>query len=419
MNQSYLRQKKKEGIYLSNPCIAVDISMESSHMLGFYDFNKKVTAKPQVIPHTLSGFNVLLNLFNKIKKETNIEPIIVFEYTGVYHKTLQLFLDDNNIQYYMIHPTKSSKHRQNKDNPIKTDSLDCINLAEMYYENNMGIFYKRLDLYQNLKELDVYYQSNKKMLQELEVTLCEKLAVIYPLYKTICSDILSENSLKFLFKFPHPKYFINYDKDHFIEWYMNNCHHSYNYSLNQYNKILDYTNSIYSGCKEHSIIVQSMMDTIFLIVNLLDIQQNVINKLIELASNDKNFKIICSIPNIGKLTAARLIAEYGEISRFSTPEKMNKYAGINPCINQSGKFDGKHISISKNGNSILREILFLAVRSMIKKDSKAFSIRDFYLKKKAQPRIHPKVALVATMNKFNRTLHSLCKKGTLYDPLQL
>lgn len=402
-----------------NPCIAVDISMESSHMLGFYDFNKKVTAKPQVIPHTLSGFNVLLNLFNKIKKETNIEPIIVFEYTGVYHKTLQLFLDDNNIQYHMIHPTKSSKHRQNKDNPIKTDSLDCINLAEMYYENNMGIFYKRSELYQNLKELDTYYQSNKEILQELEVTLCEKLAVIYPLYKTICSDILSENSLKFLFKFPHPKYFTNYNKDQFIEWYMNNCNHSYNYSLSQYNKILDYTNSIYSGCKENSIIVQSMIDTIFLIVNLLDIQQSVKEKLIALASNDKNFEIICSIPNIGKLTAARLIAEYGEISRFSTPKKMNKYAGINPCISQSGKLDGKHISISKKGNSILREVLFLAVRSMIKKDSKAFSIRNFYLKKKAQPRIHPKVALVATMNKFNRTLYSLCKKGTLYDPSQL
>ena len=147
---------------------------------------------------------------------------------------------------------------------------------------------------------------------------------------------------------------------------------------------------------------------------LLDIQNNIISKLIELAKQTPYFTIIRSIPGIGDLTCARLMAEIGDISRFKKSEQINAFIGVDPIIDQSGIKDGKHLCISKKGNKIARSIFFLIVRSMIRKKVKDNSIKVYYYKKKAQPNISPKVALFACVNKLIRIIHSLCKSGQIY-----
>ena len=45
---------------------------------------------------------------------------------------------------------------------------------------------------------------------------------------------------------------------------------------------------------------------------------------------------LLSIKGIGELSAAVIIAEYGDISRFSSPHKMLAFAGLEPGFSQSG-----------------------------------------------------------------------------------
>ena len=47
--------------------------------------------------------------------------------------------------------------------------------------------------------------------------------------------------------------------------------------------------------------------------------------MISLAKKDSNFYIFTSIPSVGNNLAARLIAELGDISRFSKPEQINAF----------------------------------------------------------------------------------------------
>ena len=158
-----------------------------------------------------------------------------------------------------------------------------------------------------------------------------------------------------------------------------------------------------------------LLDTIKQLKLLLEIQNNIISKLIELAKQTPYFTIIRSIPGIGDLICARLIAEIGDISRFKKPEQINAFIGVDPIIDQSGIKDGKHLHISKKGNKIARSIFFLIVRSMVRKKVKDNQIKQYYSKKKAQPNIVPKVALFACVNKFIRMIHSLCKNGLIYE----
>ena len=58
-------------------------------------------------------------------------------------------------------------------------------------------------------------------------------------------------------------------------------------------------------------------------------------------------ELLQSIPGIGLLTAATIIAEIGDFSAFSKPGKLVAYFGIDPSVMQSGEFTGTRNNMSK------------------------------------------------------------------------
>ncbi len=411
-----IRHKRKEVDILSKPCICIDVSKNTSHVQGFINSTKTPVSKPFKIDHTITGFNKIKDLYNKLVAQTNLKPLVIFEYTGIYHKCLIQFLEQEKYDYHAVSPLKSAKNRNSEIRNAKTDKRDCKNLADMFYSNKLGIFYKHNTLYTNLKELNREYHTNKIHLQKLEVTLIELIDTIFPCFDNLFSDLLSKSSLDFLEKFYHPNLINNSSLEDITNFFLNSdVKHSKSYSISKAAKLKDYASNIISGCSLNSYTTLFLLDTIKQIKLLLDIQNNIISKLIELANSTPYFTIIKSIPGIGDLTCARLIAELGDISRFTTPEKITAFIGVDPIIDQSGIKDGKHLCISKKGNKIARSIFFLIVRSMVRKKVKDNPIKIYYYKKKAQPNIHPKVALFACVNKFIRMIYSLCKSGLIYE----
>ncbi len=66
-----------------------------------------------------------------------------------------------------------------------------------------------------------------------------------------------------------------------------------------------------------------------------------------------------SIPGIGKLTAAKLLAECRSVSRFDNVRQLVAFAGLNPAHHQSGSSIKKKTTISKTGNSAIRAALYM------------------------------------------------------------
>lgn len=66
-----------------------------------------------------------------------------------------------------------------------------------------------------------------------------------------------------------------------------------------------------------------------------------------------------TIPGIGKLTAARLLAEIGDISCFADAPQLAAYAGLNPRGMRSGTSVHRKTRISKAGRSVLRQSLYM------------------------------------------------------------
>ncbi|MBG9985176.1 IS110 family transposase [Aerococcaceae bacterium DSM 111022] len=92
------------------------------------------------------------------------------------------------------------------------------------------------------------------------------------------------------------------------------------------------------------------------------------------------FSILESIPGIGEVTSALLLAELGDIQRFKTNKQLNAFVGIDIRRYQSGTIY-KRDRIQKRGNKRARMILYYTVQNMIKRHKYIDNhIIDYYYK---------------------------------------
>ena len=101
--------------------------------------------------------------------------------------------------------------------------------------------------------------------------------------------------------------------------------------------------------------------------------------------NTNAFLSLQSIPGIGPVMAAGIMAEIGDITVFKSQESLAKYAGLVWRENQSGQFKADDTSMSKAGNSYLR-YYFLEATSHIKLHCPEY--REYYSKKYAEVKTH-------------------------------
>jgi len=119
-----------------------------------------------------------------------------------------------------------------------------------------------------------------------------------------------------------------------------------------------------------------------------------------------------SIMGVGKRLSSTVIAMFGNFEEFANAKKLCSYAGICPSPKQSGTSLNHGGSISKQGSSYLRKVLFMA-SLMASKHNK--QCHDLYKRLLAKGK-SKKSALIAVANKLLRQIFAVAKYGIKYDP---
>lgn len=119
-----------------------------------------------------------------------------------------------------------------------------------------------------------------------------------------------------------------------------------------------------------------------------------------------------SLPGIGKVYSAGIIAEIGSIKRFAGQTQLAKYAGLAWTERQSGDHRNDHTPMIKSGNRYLRYYLIEAA-NLIRQHDPVF--KKYYQKKydEAQFSSH-KRACALTARKLVRVIFVLLKGPKLY-----
>ena len=123
---------------------------------------------------------------------------------------------------------------------------------------------------------------------------------------------------------------------------------------------------------------------------------------------------LTSIPGIGPVYSAGIIAEIGDINRFKGHASVAKYAGLAWTQYQSGAFEAQNTRLIKSGNRYLRYYLIEAAFSLVRCEPE---FRRYYgLKYKEVNRYQHKRALALTARKLVRLVFRLLKDNRLYIP---
>ena len=180
--------------------------------------------------------------------------------------------------------------------------------------------------------------------------------------------------------------------------------------------LLEAASKSYPAIKRNDIRCEQVRDYAKRIADLKEKKEQLVQQMVALSKERREYQILMSFPGIGETTAVRLIGELGDIRRFKNHKQLNAYVGIDIMRYQSGQTLYKD-KINKRGNNKLRKILFFMVKTMITLRQKTNNhIVDYYDKLKTQPQRKPhKVAVIACMNKFLKVAFYLIQHNLSYD----
>ena len=119
-----------------------------------------------------------------------------------------------------------------------------------------------------------------------------------------------------------------------------------------------------------------------------------------------------TIPGIGIIGAATILAEIGDISRFKNSSALVAFAGIDPTVRQSGEFSSTHNHMSKRGSPYLRHAIFLAATTCSFHNS---PLNAYYKKKRDQGK-HHLTATGAVARKLTTVIYAVLRDSKPYEP---
>ena len=396
-------------VTMDGPIISFDVSKNSSHMKGFIDVSKPIS-KAIKINHDLDGFNSIKELARKIEERTNLKPAVVYEFTGVYDLPLLTFFTEEGYKIYQISPLESAKMRKAEIRPVKNDSLDTNTIAKVYYTKELKEFSKQEKAYEDLKEMSRHYQFliSQSNVEKNRYHRC--LDAIWPMFDQVI-QYDSEIALTIIKKYKHPS---NVKTVKGILKTIDECPTGKSGTKEKMAmKIFNYIQTHNSGVNKESYMVDELVSLVDRINNTSLALEKLLNQMKQICLQLPEFEIIKSIPSVGDKLSIRLLAEIGNISKYSSSKSLIAYAGLDPMIMQSGKQSGKHMHITKKGNSFLRSSIYLLIICLC--IHHPYSPIALYVTKKKNDGLHPKAAMIAGCNKLLRTIYAMLSNGTLYS----
>ena len=124
--------------------------------------------------------------------------------------------------------------------------------------------------------------------------------------------------------------------------------------------------------------------------------------------------VLISIPGIGSVYSAGLMAEIGDISRFKGQASLAKYAGLSWAKHKSGGFEAANTNMILSGNKYLKYYLLEAANKVRMHDAEFEGYYRF--KFREVPKHQHKRALALTARKLVRLVYSLLDTNCLYMP---
>ena len=355
---------------------------------------------------THKGADSLMSfIFNNIG---NSSCIFGMEATGHYWYPIYSFLKARGYTIYVINPIQSDSLRKMYIRQTKNDSIDSFLIAEVI---RFGQFTTTSMADENIlamRQLCRYRDSVISSRTEIKLRISTIMEQIFPEYEKQFSSLWLSTSMGILEKYLTPENIENAPIDELFEIIKDKSH----------NKLtMKKAISIREAAADTFGIKIAQDAFSFQLKQLID-RMNFLDKQIEaldcqiLEYYEKFDCYLHTIPGIGMIGAATILAEIGDISRFKNFSSLIAFAGIDPTVRQSGEFNSTHNHMSKRGSPYLRHAIFLAATTCSFHNS---PLNAYYKKKRDQGK-HHLTATGAVARKLTTVIYAVLRDSKPYEP---
>ena len=361
------------------------------------------------IRNTKGDLNKLYINVNNFKSdsESNTDAFFGMEATGIYSFPLYSALKRDGHLVKLYNPIQTHGYRKMAIRKTKTDPIDAAIIADMlrHQEPPVSTAIDNLRLYQ-LRELCRVRQRNVDKRTKCKIQFVRDLDTVWPGYKSVINSVYGKTSIAILKEYSVPS---NVAAKSFEEVY----EIIKQFSRSQITR--ERAEEIYKHASntltvpEIDSIVSIEIQTLISEIELYNEQILAIEKMMLQTMKLIDSKIT-TIPGIATITGATILGEIGDVDRFSSAKKLVAFAGLDPIVNQSGKFENKSGHISKRGSPQLRSALFMAANVARQRDE----IFEEYYDGKIERGKHHSSAVNATAAKLLRVVYWVLKNDKEY-----
>lgn len=143
------------------------------------------------------------------------------------------------------------------------------------------------------------------------------------------------------------------------------------------------------------------------------INKDIEAQVLDHAPLQKSVRLLRSIDGIGLMVAVTILSEVPALSAFARARDLAAFAGLTPCLKESGTSVRRRGRMSKEGSTLLRKMLYMAALQAVKRPTNAFHkiYKAFVDRGKAKM-----CAVVAIMHKLIRVAFGVLKHETAFVP---
>ena len=349
------------------------------------------------------------SLMSFIFKNIGNSPCVFgMEATGHYWYPIYSFLKAKGYTIYVINPIQSDSLRKMYIRQTKNDSIDSFLIAEVI---RFGQFTTTSMADENIlamRQLCRYRDSVISSRTEIKLRISTIMEQIFPEYEKQFSSLWVSTSMGILEKYLTPENIENAPIDELFEIIKDKSHNKLTMkkAISIREAAAD-TFGIKIAQDAFSFQLKQLIDR----MNFLDKQIEALD--IEIMKYYEQFDCyLHTIPGIGIIGAATILAEIGDISRFKNSSALVAFAGIDPTVRQSGEFNSTHNHMSKRGSPYLRHAIFLAATTCSFHNS---PLNAYYKKKRDQGK-HHLTATGAVARKLTTVIYAVLRDSKPYEP---
>ena len=386
--------------------IGIDIGKNKHFFCVMDQQTGEIISQPVSFSNDKEGFDFLVQ---KIKSYPKDSILIGMEDTGHYHFALLKYLLDLQYTVALINPKTTDFNRKMQGGITKNDKLDTINICDVLDTPERKKQYRitkvnSFDLYEQ-KQLTRHHHNLKEEENVYKNRLQKCIDIVFPEFNKLFNSKYGIVYMNILKMFGSAENIANTD----IRT-IRKC-----FEIEGRGNRISLTPERLKECARSSIGISSSAEVIQIKhltaqIELIEEQLTEIDKKIEEFSIQNNSPIL-SIPGISHVSGTSILAELGDISNYSKPSQIIKFAGVAPLHYESSQFNAQHTSITKKGSKYLRKTLYQIILPVIKHNPVFYK---YYQLKISQGKGH-RCAQGHCVRKLLRIIYHLLKTNQQFD----